>query len=152
MVGGEIVEASVITHRMVIAASVGAIAWKMVTLFLGFPTSSSRALLGGLIGAALSQDGMAAVKFSGLRAVWEALLFSPIIGFVLGYLIIVAIYWAMFRITGGVANKLFCRIQVISAGLMAFSHGSNDVQKVMGIITLALVSGGFWTVLKSKTK
>jgi PiT family inorganic phosphate transporter len=69
MVGGEIVEASVITHRMVIAASVGAIAWNMVTLFLGFPTSSSRALLGGLIGAALSQGGMAAVKFSGLRAV-----------------------------------------------------------------------------------
>ncbi|WP_246507731.1 inorganic phosphate transporter [Nitrospira defluvii] len=143
MVGGGIVEASVITHSTVAAALVGAIAWNIVTLFLGLPTSSSHALLGGLVGAALSQGGMAAVKFAGLRTVLEALLFSPILGFVLGYLMIVAIYWAMFRVTRGVANKLFRRIQVISAGLMAFSHGSNDAQKVMGIITLALVSGGF---------
>ena len=74
---------------------------------------------------------MTAVKFSGLRAVLEVLLFSTISGLVLGYIMIVAIYWVMFRTTRGVANTLFRRIQVISAGLIAFSQGSHEAQKVM---------------------
>ncbi len=143
MVGGGIIEPSTVNQAAVGAAMVGALTWNFLTLLWGLPTSSSHALLGGLIGAALAQGGVAAVKLSGLTTVLEALLFSPFMGFLVGYFILVAIYWTMFRVPRSVANHLFRRLQLVSSSLMAFSHGSNDAQKVMGIITLALVSGGF---------
>ena len=142
MVGGGIVEPSVVNQGAVCAALVGALTWNFLTLTLGLPTSSSHALLGGLVGAALAQGGVAAVKFSGLTTVLEALFLSPFLGFFVGYVVLVAIYWMTFRITRRVGNTLFRRLQLVSSSLMAFSHGSNDAQKVMGIITLALVSGG----------
>ncbi len=143
MIGGGIVEASMIQQTTVIAALSGAIAWNLFTLILGLPTSSSHALIGGIIGGALAQSGMAAVKLSGLQKVLEAMLFSPLVGFVLGYLIILATYWVMFRVPRGAANRGFRRLQLISSGFMAFSHGANDAQKAMGIITLSLVSAGY---------
>ena len=142
MVGGGIVEPSAVNQGAVCAALVGALIWNLITLTLGLPTSSSHALLGGLVGAAFAQGGMAAVKFSGLTTVLEALFLSPFMGFLVGYFLLVAIYWMTFRITRSVGNILFRRLQLVSSSLMAFSHGSNDAQKVMGIITLALVSGG----------
>jgi PiT family inorganic phosphate transporter len=142
MIGGGIVEASLINQATVASALVGAIAWNLFTLMLGLPTSSSHALIGGIIGGALAQSGLTAVKFSGLRAVLEALMISPLLGFILGYLLILAIYWLVFRVRRGVANKAFRRLQLVSSSLMAFSHGANDAQKAMGIITLALVSAG----------
>ncbi len=142
MIGGGIVEATLINQATVAAALIGAIAWNLFTLMLGLPTSSSHALIGGLIGGALAQTGMAAVKLSGLRGVLEAMLFSPFMGFVLGYLFILATYWAVFRVPRGTANRMFRRLQLVSSSLMAFSHGANDAQKAMGIITLALVSSG----------
>jgi PiT family inorganic phosphate transporter len=142
MIGGGIVEATLINQATVAAALIGAIAWNLFTLMLGLPTSSSHALIGGLIGGALAQTGMAAVKLSGLRGVLEAMLFSPFMGFVLGYLFILATYWAVFRVPRGTANRMFRRLQLVSSSLMAFSHGANDAQKAMGIITLALVSAG----------
>jgi len=142
MIGGGIVEASLINQFTVIAALVGAITWNLFTLILGLPTSSSHALIGGIIGGALAQSGWAAVKLSGLRTVLEALLMSPLLGFILGYFFILAIYWSAFRVQRGLANLSFRRLQLVSAGLMAFSHGANDAQKAMGIITLALVSAG----------
>ncbi|MBU6435230.1 MAG: inorganic phosphate transporter family protein [Nitrospirae bacterium] len=142
MVGGGIVEPSAVNQGAVCAALVGALIWNLITLTLGLPTSSSHALLGGLVGAAFAQGGMAAVKFSGLTTVLEALFLSPFMGFLVGYFLLVAIYWMTFRITRSVGNTLFRRLQLVSSSLMAFSHGSNDAQKVMGIITLALVSGG----------
>lgn len=142
MIGGGIVEASMIQQTTVIAALAGAIAWNLFTLILGLPTSSSHALIGGIIGGALAQGGMSAVKLSGLQKVLEAMLFSPLVGFALGYLIILVTYWAMFRVPRGSANRGFRRLQLISSGFMAFSHGANDAQKAMGIITLALVSAG----------
>jgi len=142
MIGGGIVEASMIQQTTVIAALTGAIAWNLFTLILGLPTSSSHALIGGIIGGALAQSGMAAVKLSGLQKVLEAMLFSPLVGFVLGYLIILVTYWAVFRVPRGAANRGFRRLQLISSSFMAFSHGANDAQKAMGIITLALVSAG----------
>jgi PiT family inorganic phosphate transporter len=143
MIGGGIVEASMIQQTTVIAALSGAIAWNLFTLILGLPTSSSHALIGGIIGGALAQSGMAAVKLSGLQKVLEAMLFSPLVGFVLGYLIILATYWVMFRVPRGAANRGFRRLQLISSSFMAFSHGANDAQKAMGIITLSLVSAGY---------
>lgn len=142
MVGGGIVEPSAINQGAVTAALIGALSWNFVTLVWGLPTSSSHALLGGIVGAALSQGGPAAVKFSGLTTVLEALLLSPLLGFTFGFLILLIIYWTMFRVPRSRANLLFRRLQLLSSGLMAFSHGSNDAQKVMGIVTLALVSGG----------
>jgi PiT family inorganic phosphate transporter len=142
MIGGGIVEPSLINQFTVMAALVGAISWNLFTLMLGLPTSSSHALIGGIIGAALAQSGWAAVKLSGLRAVLEALLLSPLLGFVLGYFFILAIYWSAFHVSRGLANTTFRRLQLFSSSLMAFSHGANDAQKAMGIITLALVSAG----------
>jgi inorganic phosphate transporter, PiT family len=142
MIGGGIVEPSLINQLTVISALVGAISWNLFTLMLGLPSSSSHALIGGIIGAAMAQSGLTAVKFSGLRTVLEALLLSPLMGFVLGYVFILAIYWTLVRVPRGVANRTFRRLQLLSSSLMAFSHGSNDAQKAMGIVTLALVSAG----------
>lgn len=142
MVGGGIVESSVINQGTVAAALIGAIAWNLLTLIWGLPTSSSHALLGGMVGAAFAQGGLGAIKFSGLTTVLQALFFSPLIGFIVGYLVLLVIYWTMFRVPRPRANLLFRRLQLMSSGLMALSHGSNDAQKVMGIITLALLSGG----------
>jgi PiT family inorganic phosphate transporter len=142
MIGGGIVEASLINQYTVMAALIGAISWNLFTLVLGLPTSSSHALIGGIIGAALAQSGWTAVKLSGLRAVLEALLLSPLLGFVLGYFFILAIYWSVFRLPRRIVNTAFRRLQLLSSSLMAFSHGANDAQKAMGIITLALVSAG----------
>src|SRR5438105_6989899 len=142
MIGGGIVEASMIEQTTVIAALTGAIAWNIFTLILGLPTSSSHALIGGIIGGALAQSGMSAVKLSGLQKVLEAMLFSPLVGFILGYLVILMTYWAVFRVPRGAANRGFRRLQLVSSGFMAFSHGANDAQKAMGIITVSLVSAG----------
>jgi PiT family inorganic phosphate transporter len=142
MVGGGIVEPSAMNQMAVGAALVGALSWNLLTLLWGLPTSSSHALLGGIVGAAMSQGGTAAVKLSGLSTVLQALFFSPLIGFLIGYLFLVAVFWMVFRAPRNTANRLFRRLQLASSSLMAFSHGSNDAQKVMGIITLALVSGG----------
>jgi len=142
MIGGGIVEPALINQLTVASALLGAIAWNLFTLILGLPTSSSHALIGGIIGAALAQSGWSAVKLSGLRAVLEALLLSPFLGFVLGYFFILAIYWSVFQVSRGIANRSFRRLQLVSASLMAFSHGANDAQKAMGIVTLALVSAG----------
>lgn len=142
MVGGGIVESSVINQGTVAAALIGAIAWNLLTLIWGLPTSSSHALLGGMVGAAFAQGGRDAIKVSGLTTVLQALLFSPLIGFIVGYLVLLVISWTMFRVPRPQANLLFRRLQLLSSGLMALSHGSNDAQKVMGIITLALLSGG----------
>jgi len=141
MIGGGIVDPGLINQFTVMAALVGAISWNLFTLMLGLPSSSSHALIGGIIGAAMAQN-WTAIKLSGLRTVLEALLLSPLMGFVFGYLFILAIYWAVFRVARGLANRTFRRLQLLSASLMAFSHGANDAQKAMGIVTLALVSAG----------
>jgi inorganic phosphate transporter, PiT family len=142
MVGSGIVEPTSVTQQMVAAALAGAILWNLFTLFLGLPTSSSHALIGGLVGAAVTHGGWVTVKFSGLRSVLEAMVLSPFFGFAIGLSFMVLISWLFFRVTRGVATKLFKRLQLISACFMAFSHGANDAQKAMGIITLALLSAG----------
>jgi PiT family inorganic phosphate transporter len=142
MVGGGIVEPSAVTQEMVASALAGAIVWNLFTLLLGLPTSSSHALIGGLVGAALMHGGMAVVKFSGLRAVLEAMIISPLLGFLMGILLMVVISHLFFRVPRSAASRLFSRLQLFSAGFMAFSHGANDAQKAMGIITLALLAAG----------
>ena len=142
MIGGGIVFPDAITNAVVAAALGGAILWNLFTLILGLPTSSSHALIGGLVGAAVAHGGWAVVQFKGLRAILEAMVLSPFFGFTIGLLVMVGVSWAFFRVPRGTANQIFSRLQLLSASFMAFSHGANDAQKAMGIITLALVASG----------
>ncbi len=142
MVGSGIVDPGSVTQQMVAAALAGAILWNLFTLLLGLPTSSSHALIGGLVGSAVTHGGWATVKLTGLRSVLEAMVLSPFFGFAIGLSFMVLISWTFFRVARGVATKLFKRLQLLSACFMAFSHGANDAQKAMGIITLALLSAG----------
>ena len=142
MVGSGIVDPASVTQQMVAAALAGAICWNMFTLLLGLPTSSSHALIGGVVGAAVIHGGWDTVKLTGLRSVLEAMVLSPFCGFAMGLSLMVLLSWLFFGVTRSVATSLFKRMQLISACFMAFSHGANDAQKAMGIITLALLSAG----------
>ncbi|HEX5545120.1 MAG TPA: inorganic phosphate transporter, partial [Nitrospira sp.] len=142
MIGGGIVFPDAITNTVVAAAMGGAILWNFLTLLLGLPTSSSHALIGGLVGSAVAHGGWVVVQFNGLRKVLEAMILSPLLGFGIGFLLMVLVSWVFFRVHRGVATKVFSRLQIVSASFMAFSHGANDAQKVMGVITLALVASG----------
>ncbi len=142
MIGMGIVNPSAVTQDVVAAALAGAILWNLCTLLLGLPTSSSHALIGGLVGAAMMHGGWETVKFSGLQKVLEAMVISPLFGFLVGLGLMVAISWVFFRSQRALATRLFSRLQLVSASFMAFSHGANDAQKAMGIITLALLSAG----------
>ena len=142
MIGQGIVDPSTVTQAVVASALAGAILWNLCTLVLGLPTSSSHALIGGLVGASTVHGGWETVKFSGLRSVLEAMIISPLCGFAVGLALMVAITWLFFRAQRSIATRLFSRLQLVSASFMAFSHGANDAQKAMGIITLALLSAG----------
>ncbi len=154
MVGSGIVNPALVTQEVVAAALAGAILWNLFTLLLGLPTSSSHALIGGLVGAAVTHGGWTMVKWSGLRPVMEAMVLAPLFGFGIGFSLMVLISWVCFRVTRSLATRLFKRLQLVSACFMAFSHGANDAQKAMGIITLALLSAGqipsgevpFWVI------
>jgi PiT family inorganic phosphate transporter len=129
------------TQTVVFAALLGAIAWDLITWWLGIPSSSSHALVGGLVGAALVFGGMHAVQWHGVvNKVLLPLIASPIVGFILAFLLMSALY-ALF---GGAkpekVSHIFHKLQTVSAGAMALNHGLNDAQKTMGVITLALVA------------
>ncbi|HEU4572619.1 MAG TPA: inorganic phosphate transporter [Candidatus Limnocylindrales bacterium] len=127
----------------VIAALVGAIVWNLITWRLGIPSSSSHALIGGLLGAALVAAGPQAINVNGVvNKVLVPLVTSPILGFVLAGVLMVLLLNVFVRAMPRLLNERFRRLQVVSASYMAFSHGSNDAQKTMGVITLALFSAG----------
>jgi PiT family inorganic phosphate transporter len=128
---------------IVAAALVGGIAWDLITWRLGIPSSSSHALIGGLIGAVVAASGAGALKVDGIvNKVIFPLVTSPILGVVAGFTLMVILLNVFRRMHPRRLNDRFRRLQVISAGFMAFSHGSNDAQKTMGVITLALIAGG----------
>jgi PiT family inorganic phosphate transporter len=135
------------TQAVVLAALVGAIVWNLITWHYGIPSSSSHALIGGLVGAAMAHAGSMAVIWQGVLAKVVIPLFaSPLVGFSFGFLIMTVIYNVFARAHPGTVGVWFHRLQVLSAAAMAFTHGQNDAQKSMGIITLALVSGGMLAV------
>jgi inorganic phosphate transporter, PiT family len=128
---------------VIMAALIGGITWNLITWRLGIPSSSSHALIGGLIGASLAGGGLAAVQWTGVTTkVLIPLVGSPIIGFVGAFAFMVVVYWIFQRGHPQRLNGRFRRLQIVSATYMAFSHGSNDAQKTMGIMTLALFSAG----------
>ncbi len=149
------------TQTVVLAALIGAIVWNIITWKYGIPSSSSHALIGGLCGAALVHGGAPTIIWKGLfEKVIIPLISSPIAGFFLGFVIMKIIYVLFSHSHPGKVSHWFRRLQIVSAALMAFSHGQNDAQKSMGIITIALVSQGFlhandtiplWVVLACAT-
>ena len=142
-IGGDIVSsASVVDEKIIMSALIGAIIWNLLTWWLGIPSSSSHALVGGLIGAVLISIGAEGLNLVGIGKIIVSLIASPCIAIVTG-IIIMNILFRMFEKSNPHAvNDKFRKLQVLSAATMAFSHGSNDAQKSMGIITLALFSGG----------
>jgi inorganic phosphate transporter, PiT family len=140
-IGEDIVQMDVFTMGVVASALVGAIAWNLITWYFGIPGSSSHALIGGMVGAVIAAAGIGAIKFDGLSKVLIGLILSPLIGFVIGFLITRLIYFLV-RGASPRINVFFKKSQLITALTLAFSHGTNDAQKTMGIITLSLVIGG----------
>jgi PiT family inorganic phosphate transporter len=140
-VGSELIEPSAITINAVIAGVVAAILWNLLTWLLGMPSSSSHALLGGLLGAAVLPAGFEVVKIEGLIKILAALLISPILGFIVAFLLLHLIL-IFSRGASPRINDFFKRSQVFTSLGLALSHGSNDAQKTMGIITMGLVASG----------
>jgi len=140
-IGSEIVEAEVLTLNAIAACLLGAILWNLITWYFGLPGSSSHALIGGLIGAVIMQAGFDAVKVTGLYKVLIVLFASPLIGFAFGFIITRLIYFLVQNATPHI-NNFFKGAQFFTALALGLSHGTNDSQKTMGIITLSLVISG----------
>jgi inorganic phosphate transporter, PiT family len=142
-IGKGLIDPNAATQVVVLSALLGATLWNLVTWYFGIPSSSSHALVGGLVGSASAHAGGRAIRFDGLIKVIESLVVSPLVGFALGFVLMVAIVWACRGRSPSRLSWAFRRLQIASAGFMALSHGSNDAQKTMGIIamSLALYSG-----------
>ncbi len=142
-IGKGIIDSNLATEKTVLAAVVGAIVWNLLTWRLGLPSSSSHALIGGLIGAALAQSGTSGVEWHGVaHKVVIPALWAPMIAFGAAFLLLLAIYWLFKWLTPGIANRSFRLGQLASGTWVAFAHGANDAQKTMGVIALALYSEG----------
>lgn len=141
-IGGGLVDPKLVTEYVLLASMLAASIWVAACTLWGLPISGSHSLIGSLVGAAVAAFGTGVVKTKGLQTVLIALVASPLLGFLVGYLLLVGVYWiAYFMSTRGV-RRTFSALQVLSSGFMAFTHGMNDAQKVMGVITLALFSAG----------
>ncbi|MGE4559642.1 MAG: anion permease [Desulfobulbus sp.] len=140
-IGKGIVATDSVTQGVILCALLAAIIWNLITWFYGIPSSSSHALIGGLMGATICKAGYHVVHFEGVtKKVLLPMVTSPLIGFGIGFLCMVVILWLCSRAKPNSVNKYFKKLQLVSSGIMAFSHGSNDAQKTMGIITLSLVT------------
>jgi PiT family inorganic phosphate transporter len=138
-----IVDPEIITLEIVLGGLVGAITWNLITWYLGLPSSSSHALIGGMLGSAVAATGFDVVQWRGLyEKVLLPSLAAPFLGVVFAALVMVGLLWAIRKVHPGVVNRVFRRLQIVSGGFVAFTHGTNDAQKTMGIIALALVASG----------
>ena len=143
-IGGDIVMSpSFIDSGIISAALIGAIVWNLLTWYWGIPSSSSHALIGGIIGAVGWSVGFDALNESGILKIFLSLILSPIVAMIGGYIVMKVLLFIFGRFSPIVLNDRFRSMQIVSAVMMAFSHGSNDAQKAMGIITLTLLSGGY---------
>jgi len=132
---------ALVTQSVVLAALIGACVWNLITWWYGIPSSSSHALIGALAGAVVAKAGFGAFKWGALyQKVLVPLVASPAIGFVMAFVVMIALLWTVGRLRPGTVHRVSRRLQLVSAMTMAFAHGSNDAQKSMGIITLALLA------------
>jgi PiT family inorganic phosphate transporter len=130
-------------HIVIIAALFSAIAWNLITWFFGIPSSSSHAIIGSIAGAAIAAAGFGSLKYAGFLKIIEGLIISPILAFIVGFILysIFKVIFKNFNLTK--TNRTFRFIQILTAALQSYSHGTNDAQKSMGIITMALIANGF---------
>jgi PiT family inorganic phosphate transporter len=142
-VGTGIVAADIVDARVVFGALMGAISWNIITWALGIPSSSSHALIGGLVGAGTAKVGVKAIVWTGLAKTSAAIVLSPLTGFVLAMLMFLIVSWLFVRYTPFAVDETFRSLQFVSASLYSLGHGGNDAQKTMGIITVLLYSQGY---------
>ena len=144
-IGKGTIDPSIVDQYVLFGALMGAISWNIITWYFGIPSSSSHALIGGLVGAALVKAGPSALVAAGLFKTIAFIVVAPLLGFVLGSIMMLAVSWLFFRATPGHVDKWFRRLQLVSAGLYSLGHGGNDAQKTIGIIWLILISAGLST-------
>jgi PiT family inorganic phosphate transporter len=144
-IGKGIIDIAIVDKAVIFATLVGACSWDIITWYLGLPTSSSHALIGGMIGAALVKVGTSALVWSGISKTVIFIFVSPVLGLVLGMTLGTAVYWACRNSTPRAVDHLFRKGQLLSAALYSMGHGGNDAQKTMGIITVLLFSAGVLT-------
>jgi PiT family inorganic phosphate transporter len=158
-IGTGIVDASVMDPWVVLSALIGAIAWNLFTWWLGFPSSSSHALIGGIAGAGIAKGGFSVLVMSGFVKTASAIVLSPLAGMILAIAFVIALSWALRRATPFAVDQRFRKLQLLSASLYSLGHGGNDAQKTMGIIAVLLYSQGmirgefhvpFWVVIASQ--
>lgn len=142
MIGKGTIDPLVIDHYVVFGALVGAIMWNVVTWYFGLPSSSSHALIGGLVGAAVAKAGTDALVASGLIKIILFIVLSPLLGFIFGALMMVIVSWLFVRSSQRTVDRLFRRLQLVSAAMYSLGHGGNDAQKTMGIIWMLLIAAG----------
>lgn len=138
----DIVSPTIANQEVVVAGLFAAITWNLITWYFGIPSSSSHAIIGGLAGSAAAKAGFGVLHWQGLAKIISALVFSPITGIILGFVIMKGLQLAVQHVSPSRVNRGFRKLQVLSAALLAFNHGSNDAQKSMGIITMALIAAG----------
>ena len=155
-VGTGIIRPDIIDDRVIFGALMGAISWNLLTWALGIPSSSSHALIGGLVGAGIAKAGIGTIVWSGVIKTGSAIVFSPALGFVLALFLVLAVSWIFVRRTPLAVDNIFRSLQFVSASFYSLGHGGNDAQKTMGIIAVLLYSHGklggefhvpFWVVL-----
>ncbi|WP_315832299.1 inorganic phosphate transporter [Bradyrhizobium prioriisuperbiae] len=158
--GTGIIDPGVVDPRVIFAALIGAIVWNLITWGLGIPSSSSHALIGGLVGAGFAKAGFAAMEWSGLTKTVLAIVASPVLGFLLALVLVAVVSWLSVRSTPFAVDRAFRTLQFVSASLYSLGHGGNDAQKTMGIIAVLLYSQGYlgttfsvplWVVLACQT-
>jgi PiT family inorganic phosphate transporter len=142
-VGRDTIDPSIVDHYVIFGALVGAIAWNVITWYYGIPSSSSHALIGGLVGSAVAKSGTGSLVASGLLKTVAFILISPLLGFILGSILMVAVSWLFFRTPPSKVDRWFRRLQLLSASLYSLGHGGNDAQKTIGIIWMLLIAGGY---------
>ena len=144
-VGRGIVPPEVATQQLVAAALIAAITWNLLTWWLAIPSSSSHALIFSIVGAGIAAAGVESIEIGGITKTLQGLVFSPLLGFLVALLLLMALLWIFARSRPLRVTRIFGRLQIVSAAYMAFSHGSNDAQKTMGVLTMALASYYGWT-------
>ncbi len=159
-VGSGIIDVTVVDDRVILGALGGAITWNLLTWYLGIPSSSSHALIGGLLGAGIAKAGVGAIVWPGVITTSAAIVLSPALGFVLALVLVLAVSWIFVRSTPVAVDGVFRHLQFASASLYSLGHGGNDAQKTMGIIAVLLyahggASGAFhvplWVVLSCQS-
>jgi inorganic phosphate transporter, PiT family len=144
-IGKGMIDLSVVTNGVILSGLVGAIVWDLLTWWWGLPTSSSHALIGGYAGAAIAKAGFAAIIPAGWTKTLMFIVTAPLMGLLLGWLLMNVLYVVVARWTPARVNRVFRRLQLVSAALYSLGHGSNDAQKTMGIIVGVLITGGYLT-------